>query len=370
MNLPLTLNFSKTPLHQAIVYSTSLELSRTRYDIQYYMTHEHQQELLAYPPADTHECAQVIYAWITRLKVINSARLNFPTTISRSGTITSPPGITTVSWVAGNTAHPVTAPVQHNGQRSAAETDCLKRDQYQCIITGRTPQDGSTIEVAYIIPFDLANNPCCRDLDFWKMLDLFQGKEATDTMFAGALDKINGLENLICLDSPIHSMFRNGSIILHPVTQNGDGIRIKNNDIGDYKLRVEYPSELDMPEFIQSTKGLSAGEVRTLYSGNRVPLTDHDQMPDHPRTLPLPSFFALLASILSLKHQSEYIPTARDVLIHYGETLTTSPATCIDTGNRQSMHPATSHTTTADPVLAASAILYDLVDSGDLARPP
>lgn len=364
------MNYSKTPLHQAIVYSTSLKLARTMYDTQHCMTHEHQQELLAYPPVDTHECAQVIDAWITRLKVIKSALLNFPTTVSGSGIVASPPGITPVSWVAGNTAHPVTAPVRHNSQSSAAETDCLKRDQYQCVITGRTSQDGSTIEVAHIIPFDLANNPRCRDLDFWKMLEIFQGKEATDTMFAGVLDKINGLENLICLDSSIHSMFRNGSITLNPVTQDGDPIRIKNNHIGDYWLRVEYPPQLGMPEYIQSTKGLSAGEVRTLYSGNGVSLTNHDQMPGHLHTLPLPSFFALRASILSLKHQSEYIPTARDLLRSFGETLTTSPATSIDTENCQSIHRATSHTTSADPVLAASAILYDLVDSGDLARSP
>ena len=125
------------------------------------------------------------------------------------------------------------------------------------------------------------------------MLEMFQGKEATDKMFAGVLDKIKGFENLICLDSSIHSMFRNGSITLNPVTQNGHRIRIKNNHISDYWLRVEYPLELGMPEFIQSTKGLSAGEVRTLYSGNEVPLTNYDQMPDHLHTLPLPSFFAL-----------------------------------------------------------------------------
>ncbi|PUU80759.1 hypothetical protein B9Z19DRAFT_1063217 [Tuber borchii] len=365
MNSPPTMNYSTTPLHQAIVYCTSLELARTIYDTEYCMTREHQQELADYPPADTHECAQVIDAWVTRLKIIKSALLNFPTT-SGSVTINSSPGMITVGWVAGNTAHPVTAHGQHNGRSRAAETDCLKRDNHQCIITGRTPQDGSTIEVAHIIPFDLANNPHCRDLDFWKMLDIFQGKEATDTMFAEAIDKINGLENLICLDSTIHSMFRDGRIILTPVTHNGDRIHIKSNHIGDYWLRVEYPLELGMAEFIQSTKGLSAGEVRTLYWGNGVPLTNHNRMPGHPRTLPLPSFFALRASIHSLKHESEYIPTVRD-LQSYADARFTTP---IDTENLQSMHRATSHTTSADPVLAASAILDDLVDSGDLARSP
>ena len=62
MNPPPTMNYSKTPLHQAIVYSTSLELAKTMYDTQYYMTHEHQQELLAYPPADTHELLELTEA--------------------------------------------------------------------------------------------------------------------------------------------------------------------------------------------------------------------------------------------------------------------------------------------------------------------
>ena len=85
-----------------------------------------------------------------------------------------------------------------------------------------------------IIPFAFATHPRFRDLDFWKMLEMFYGSEATDNFFARLLEPVNSLENLITLDNSIHAMFNSGSLILTPETATRDPLPVINDYRGGY----------------------------------------------------------------------------------------------------------------------------------------
>ena len=326
------------------------------------LTHELKQELSTKAPTDTNEIAQAVGIWITRLNVIKSGLASFPMSVDGGGISTTMESLTIAPPPDGTTQAQQTSPSQ------ASITACLERDQYQCIITGRKISDGSSTEVVPLIPFAFANHPRCRDLDFWKMLDMFFGPEAIDTLFAGLLERVNSLENLVTLDSSIHAMFNSGGLALTPRTATDDPIPVINDYKGSYWLDIGYGHGVRDSDFIKSTKCFSSGQVGTLYPWNRIAIACHEAMTDHAITLPLHSYFALRDFILSLKNTIAYKPRMPDEFSFSDGSLTLSPATPVDFGNQYPTDPATSDNPCADPVLEASAILQDLVDEGALKR--
>ena len=329
-----------------------------------FMTHQLRQELLAEVPTDTNESTQAIQMWITRLNIIKSGLESFPMLIDGGGTSTTTQSPTIASPADGTTQ------AQQANLSQASIAACLERDQYQCIITGRKFPDRSGTEVVPIIPLAFANHPGCRDLDFWKMLEMFYGLEATDKLFAGLLEPANSLENLITLDNSIHAMFNSGSLTLTPEKARREPIPVINDYRGGYWLNIQYPHGPRLPEPIQSTKGLKTGEVMTLYPWSKIAIACHEGMPGQASTLPLPSYFALRAFVLSLKNICAYKPPPHHALPPPGAFLTSSPVTPIRYWNQNPTHSATSDSPCADPVLAASAILQALVDAGALERSP
>ena len=366
------INYSKTPLRQAILDRTSLELGRTLNCVFHHLTRQFQQELGAYAPADVNECTEVIDKWIGRLNMIRSALANFPTLPSHHHMSTSRQSAT-ISDSNSSTTHPrVRTPVQDTTYSQVFKADCLARDQYQCMITGRKRSEGFHTEVAHIIPVALASSLDCRNLDFWQMLEMFYGLQSTNTLFTRLHNTINSLQNLISLDHSIHSRFITGSLILTPKTREDYPMHPLNHHTGDYWLSVDYRSKSGKPELIESTKVLNTGEVRTLLPRSTIHIEYHEPIPGLISRFPLPSYFALRASLLSLKEMCEY--TAPSPLLEVpgssAATLTPSPAISIDTSDGLSTDIAASHYPGADQVLAASAILQQLVDSGVLGMSP
>ena len=343
------------------------------------MTHALRQELSAKAPTDTNERTQAVGIWITRLNLIKSGLASFPMRIDGGGTSTTtePPTIApsadgisttmellTIAPPAGGTTQ-----VQQAGPSETSITACLERDQYQCIITGRKLSNASGTEVAPIIPFAFANHPSCRGLDFWKMLEMFYGSEAIDAVFAELLERVNGLENLITLDNSIQAIFDSGALTLTPGTATRDPIPVINDYTGGYWLIIGY-SGLCYSEYIQSTKGVGTGKVRVLYPWSKIRIACRKAMPGHASALPLPSYFALRAFVLSLKNIIADKPLPGDAISSPGASLIRSPVTPVNYWTQYPIHSTTSDSPCVGPVLEASAILQALVDVGALERSP
>ncbi|PUU82656.1 hypothetical protein B9Z19DRAFT_1061675 [Tuber borchii] len=250
-------------------------------------------------------------------------------------------------------------------------TACLERDEFRCLITGCKLSGSLGREVLPLIPFAFARHPRCRGLDFWKMLEIFYGADAIDKVFAGLLNQADSLHNLITLDTSIHTIFNGGSLILTPVTASGDPIPVINDHSGGYMLNIDYHG-LSVLEFIQSTKDLTPGTVRTLYPWSKIAIASHNPMPanDSASILPLPTYFALRAFVLSLKNICAERPPQLDALSFSGSSFTPSPHPPIDLKNENPTYPADSESLCDDPVLAASAILQSMVDAGALCQSP
>ena len=194
---------------------------------------------------------------------------------------------------------------------------------------------------------------------------MFYGSEAIDAVFAGLLERVNSLENLITLDNSIHAMFNSGRLTLTPETAMRDPIPVINDYTGGYWLNISYPLGVCLPEYIQSTKGFSTGEVRTMYPWSRIGIPCHEAMPGQVPTLPLPSYLALRAFVLSLKNTLAYKPPQLDLLLS-DTSITPGPVTPVDYWNQYPTHSPITGGLCADPVLAASAILRALVIEGAL----
>ena len=155
------------------------ELRRILANTRKFMTLQLRQELLAEVPTHTNGSTQAVQMWITRLNIIKSGLESFPMLIDGDGISTTIQSLTIASPADGTTQ------AQQANPSEPSIAACLERDQYECIITGRKFSAGSGTEVVPIIPFAFANNPGCRDLDFWKMLEMFYGSETTEKLFAG-----------------------------------------------------------------------------------------------------------------------------------------------------------------------------------------
>lgn len=101
----------------------------------------------------------------------------------------------------------------------SATQSWLKRDGFQCCLTSLQRIDEFAIEGAHNMPYALANEATCHNLDFWQMLDIFYSNEVTNMLFANFAGKqINSLANLISLNNSIHSIFDNHTLRLAPLT--------------------------------------------------------------------------------------------------------------------------------------------------------
>ena len=202
--------------------------------------------------------------------MIRSALASFPVLKSEceTSTVAQPPTITaSLYW---NPTHQRATQVPQVGPSQASITEFLERDQYQCIITRRKPPKRFASEVAPINPFAFANHPGCRDLDFWKMLEMFYGSEATDTMFSRLLDKVDSLENLVTLDNSIHARFNSGSFTLVPQTETRGEIPVINDYRGGYWLEIRYTQTPYLSGGFLWIEGPSAGEIRQVYPWTRI----------------------------------------------------------------------------------------------------
>jgi len=358
--LPPFTNCSKTPLRHIILDRTSIELGKILNYVFCDLTDQFQEELRAYAPADTNECTRVVEIWITRLNVIRSALASFPTL---TGSSTPGYSVKMPDSNSGTTLTRVCTPVQH--------TACMACDQYQCIITGRKLSEGFRIEVAHIILFALASHPDCQNLDVWKMLEMFYGPESTNTLFTGVHNTIHGLENPTSLDSSIYSSFITGGLNLIP-THEDYPIHPLSHYTGDYWLSIDYCSKSGKPELIQSTNALNTSKVRTLLRLSKIHIAYHEQVPGLGSPSPLLSYFALRAFVLRLNDPCEYTgtPPWPEVPGSYAATYTPSSIGSIDRRDGVSTDEAAFDYASADSVLAASAILQQLVDSGLLGRLP
>jgi len=330
------------------------------------MSGPRRKELHANAPTDINERTCLIEIWIERLKLIKSGLESFPIPDSRSATSTCMPSPLRLPIGPQNPHSGKTLTPQENDIYDLV-TACLQRDQYQCIITGRKFTDHSNANVVHIIPFSLANHRSCRGSDFWRMMEIFFGLENTDMIFEELLDRINGLENLITLDNSVCGMLNSGNLTLIPRRSIRDRIHVINDHIGNYWLEIRYPRwpELEIPEFIRSTKGL-------LLPGSRINLRYSESTPGDACMLPLPSssYFALREFILSLKNDcANDAPEMR--LGHspnHDVPFIPRPVMPGELESGYLTYPTTCHSPSANQVLAAIAILEDMIDDGDLER--
>jgi len=150
-------------------------------------TDQLKQELCTISPTSTDKYAWAMDAWITRLNVIRSGLGTFIALMGECGTSTATQchSHTMTPSTSGDTTAKGTTLEEQAGPTKASIKDCLERDQYECLITGSKFSNGPDTKVVPIIPFALENQPSCRSLDFWKMLEMFYGTEATDTIYTG-----------------------------------------------------------------------------------------------------------------------------------------------------------------------------------------
>jgi len=265
---------------------------------------EYLEELESPPPQNEFQLNHMVETWITRLTTIKTAVANFPTNrhaLEPRNTSTSRTGspalsISSVNSTFNQSPTAASPPQEPSTRRSAlASQNCRTRDSNTCVITGRKDADGFTIEAAHIIPFSLGKDKQCRELPFWKMLELFFGIQAIDTMFLEISGNINSLVNLVSLDNSVHSMFDNEHLMLRPLTVTGEPLSIYGNYFDDYILVVYYPQAMSMPELIQSDRLIITGPpaIRPVYTGSRIHISYNPNWPNHLAILPRPSYFAL-----------------------------------------------------------------------------
>ncbi|KAG0641075.1 hypothetical protein HOY80DRAFT_1114795 [Tuber brumale] len=343
------INYGDQPLREAILACTSMALGNALNQAWRYLPRHDQEALETNAPADHDECTQVVDAWVTRLQLIRSALADFPTPISPTVACRTAPG--------HSGPHPASEggnilerqPVEQFTTPDATKKACLECDDNQCVMTGHKSSDGFKIEVAHIIAPEPANHPGCRQLDFWKMLDIFYGTPANDTLFTGVLDRIHSLQNLISLDKVLHDQFVNGDLTLTPKTDDQYPMHPLYYDVGDYWLSVESNLVVAAPDIDLSRLAGCGGEAGILYQRSKVRMAYQDTKAGQSHTAALPSHFALRASILSPKHICENTPSWEYNLPPVETSSTSTPVSSLNTND------------------CAIAILEEFVTSPDFA---
>lgn len=111
----------------------------------------------------------------------------------------------------------ITDPVSVGGS-DKPKSDCSCRPHDGCPITLNT----ETVKHAHIIPHSLANLEDKNTFPFWMMLGICLGPELRDMIFSiVSSDNRCRTTNLMTLDGPLLSLFRNGAVHLVPVGDYG-----------------------------------------------------------------------------------------------------------------------------------------------------
>jgi len=320
-----------------------------------YLTEELHRELYEKAPTDQNEFTHAVELWIERLKVIKYGLESFPIPLALPATTASASSLRISSLEYRNCLNGENTLVPQAYPSPAAITACLERDQQQCIITGRRSTDGFNLEVVHIIPFSLVSHQRCRSLDFWKMVEMFYGSEATDNIFGGLVDQIDNLENLITIDSSIRAMLDGGKLTLTPGSSQDNWIPVINDHRGDYWLSIGYlklKGPMGPQDFIYSSKDLPIGDIRRLLHSSRVDMAYDKAIGSHTIAPPQPSYFALHAVLHYLKWICERNRSERDRPIPTGAAFISSPVTTLDVENQyQTYHSASDSSSSPDPVL-------------------
>jgi len=174
-------------------------------------------------------------------------------------------------------------------------------------------QDGWAIEVAHIIPYALAKNPQCRQLHFWRMMEILFGATFTDRMFTTLLSDINGMDNLVCLDISIHWLFDHGRLTLTPFTLDKQLISLFGTYTGSYWLTIHYPKGMSNPELVTSSKIWEPAGVCPLVETSQVYIHSYADLPNQFLTAPNAAYFALRAYLVRLRERC----SRRSTLEHY-----------------------------------------------------
>ncbi|PUU76295.1 hypothetical protein B9Z19DRAFT_1066755 [Tuber borchii] len=268
------------------------------------LTHELQQQLNNPPPVNAHECETAVVEWLERLSIIESALINFPNVHTRSPT-SAPALARSAAGVARQNEIGVPyGPVRSTGRDLHAVEACHERDDSECVITGSNMWDGFPIEIAHIIPFALANETRCRQMDLWRMLEFFWGIDVTSKLYNQIARELDTTHNMVTLVITIHRMFDKGTITFIPKTPNGDRIPVSFSSYsGIYNLEVHYSTPLRVPELIQSTKVIGQnGAASALLEDSSVQILPKP-LPSHP--YPRAIYFTLRELILWLKRECE-----------------------------------------------------------------
>ena len=272
----------------------------------YYLTLELRQELMSPPPMNFEARDRSVSVWLERLNIIWMALLKFPNYRAnlKGNPLASGPSESAAGSPRQNFPSRVSAPEEEEELKRSggAISNCLLRDQRRCVVTGKSMKDHYPIEIAHIIPFAFAKKKSCRNYEFWLLLELFFGIEKTNAMFEELSSNINGLENLVALDSSIHSMFDSGSLSLTPIDLGGTPITIANQSHeGSYHLEVDYPKGMTNPEYTQSTRIIGLSGYNTVYPKTKVGIFYYPNRPQNIQTLPRPDYFALRSVLVWLK---------------------------------------------------------------------
>ncbi|PUU76814.1 hypothetical protein B9Z19DRAFT_1066349 [Tuber borchii] len=262
----------------------------------------YQMELLSPPPQEPLLREQVIYIWTVRLETIRVGLVNFPTLLGAASEYDHPPLAAPASTPAssagfsGFPAHnPMTAECPTPDPARAVDIPrptrreidlCLKRDQSKCLVTGKKVSDGWPIQ------------------EFWLMLELFFGVEKTDQLFAQVSANLNGLQNLVSLDSSVHAMFDKGKLALTPLNPlTNERYTFFGPYRGRYLLTVGYPYGFSNPGLITSDKIWWLPGTWPVVENTGLYVPHWDDLPGQPRTPPSGHYFALRARLVWLPAQ-------------------------------------------------------------------
>ncbi|RPA90951.1 hypothetical protein L873DRAFT_1795179 [Choiromyces venosus 120613-1] len=202
-------------------------------------------------------------------------------------------------------------PVPRN---TTSTQNCLDRDHYRCIITGRSAADGWSLQVCHLAPFALSNTPACRRNTFWLSIEMFLGETRTNELFAivGAAN-VNSLSNLVTLDPSIHGLVDRGIMVFSPETGSPpQPITASTPDVDflpNYQLRTGYTRQFNAD--LNTSALVEPGEITSLKPGTVVPVISrfgHISLPV-PALWILRGFYASMAVIAAAAEPNDNFGT-------------------------------------------------------------
>ena len=137
-------------------------------------------------------------------------------------------------------------------------------------------------------------------------MELFFETTTTNLMFNKIYSNINSMDNLICHDIGVHSIFDHNPLLLNLSKFNNILNLISSIYIGSYSLSVNYLESLSILEYMLSTKILMVQEKWPPYNNTQV---DIQYLTNWKRDIcicPWPFYFALREFLLVYLKQPCY----------------------------------------------------------------